>query len=35
MNFKKWVKGIQNAGYNGARTVYKIVRLDTTFISLI
>ena len=24
MNFKKWVKSIQTAGYNGARTVYKI-----------
>ena len=22
MNFKKWVKSIQTAGYNGARTVY-------------
>ena len=22
MNFKKWVKSIQNAGYNGASTVY-------------
>ena len=22
MNFKKWVKRIQTAGYNGARTVY-------------
>ena len=21
MNFKKWVKSIQTAGYNGARTV--------------
>ena len=21
---KKWVKNIQTAGYNGARTVYKI-----------
>ena len=24
MNFKKWVKSIQTAGYNGARTVYRI-----------
>jgi hypothetical protein len=23
MNFKKWVKSIQTAAYNGARTVYK------------
>ena len=23
MNFKKWVKSIQTAGYNGAGTVYK------------
>jgi hypothetical protein len=23
MNFKKWVKSIQTAGYNGARTVNK------------
>ena len=23
MNFKKWVKSIQTAGYNGARTVVK------------
>jgi hypothetical protein len=23
MNFKKWVKSIQTAGYNGARTVSK------------
>ena len=22
MNFKKWVKSVQTAGYNGARTVY-------------
>ena len=34
MNFKKWVKSIQTAGYNGARTVfnnqawnYKIVKV--------
>ena len=24
MNFKKWVKSIQTAGYNGARTVPMI-----------
>ena len=24
MNFKKWVKSIQTAGYNGARTVFNI-----------
>ena len=24
MNFKKWVKCIKTAGYNGARTVFKI-----------
>jgi hypothetical protein len=24
MNFKKWVKSIQTAGYNGARTVGQI-----------
>ena len=24
MNFKKWVKSIQTAGYNGARTVLLI-----------
>ena len=24
MNFKKWVKSIQTAGYNGARTVLYI-----------
>ena len=23
MNFKKWVKSIQTAGYNGARTVIE------------
>ena len=23
MNFKKWVKSIQTAGYNGARTVNR------------
>ena len=23
MNFKKWVKNIQTAGYNGARTVVR------------
>jgi hypothetical protein len=25
MNFKKWVKSIQTAGYNGARTVNKFL----------
>ena len=25
MNFKKWVKSIPTAGYNGARTVYQPV----------
>ena len=34
MNFKKWVKSIQTAGYNGARTVLnlcgtKLVSIDT------
>ena len=24
MNFKKWVKNIQTAGYNGAPTVYRM-----------
>ena len=24
MNFKKWVKSIQTAGYNGARTVHTL-----------
>ena len=24
MNFKKWVKSIQTAGYNGARTLFKV-----------
>ena len=28
MNFKKWVKSIQTAGYNGARTVYILVFLS-------
>jgi hypothetical protein len=27
MNFKKWVKSIQTAGYNGARTVYHSSKL--------
>ena len=26
MNFKKWVKSIQTAGYNGARTVYAFIQ---------
>ena len=25
MNFKKWVKSVQTAGYNGARTVHGFV----------
>ena len=25
MNFKKWVKSIQTAGYNGARTVFALL----------
>ena len=28
MNFKKWVKSIQTAGYNGARTVDAFAILD-------
>ena len=30
MNFKKWVKRIQTAGYNGARTVHytKVILLS-------
>ena len=28
MNFKKWVKSIQTAGYNGARTVYKYFKAE-------
>ena len=27
MNFQKWVKIIQTAGYNGVRTVYEAVAL--------
>jgi hypothetical protein len=26
MNFKKWVKSIQTAGYNGAGTVNKLLQ---------
>ena len=26
MNFKKWVKSIQTAGYNAAHTVFKVSR---------
>jgi hypothetical protein len=26
MNFKKWVKSIQTAGYNGARTVFYLIK---------
>ena len=29
MNFKKWVKSIQTAGYNGARTVISITLKHT------
>ena len=28
MDFKKWVKSIQTAGYNGARTVVRFMRLS-------
>ena len=28
MNFKKWVKSIQTAGYNGARTVLIYLALE-------
>ena len=28
MNFKKWVKSIQTAGYNGARTVSIIEKIN-------
>ena len=28
MNFKKWVKSIQTAGYNGARTVADFISLN-------
>ena len=34
MNFKKWVKSIQTAGYNGARTVYICI-LTKTYILLV
>ena len=35
MNFKKWVKSIQTAGYNGARTVPIIFQFhDVVFCSL-
>jgi hypothetical protein len=27
MNFKKWVKSMQTAGYNGAHTVYVFLKL--------
>ena len=30
MNFKKWVKSIQTAGYNGARTVISISSIWST-----
>ena len=29
MNFKKWVKSIQTAGYNGAHTVFKFSVQDS------
>ena len=29
MNFKKWVKSIQTAGYNGARTVVCLGKIIT------
>ena len=28
MNFKKWVKSIQTAGYNGARTAVLTINKD-------
>ena len=31
MNFKKWVKSIQTAGYNGARKVIQDRLRNTTF----
>ena len=39
MNFKKWVKSIQTAGYNGARTVYEtqfgqIAKIPLLYITL-
>ena len=32
MNFKKWVKSIQTAGYNGARTVIQMISAVQHFI---
>ena len=32
MDFKKWVKSIQTAGYNGARTVYQGERRETKYV---
>jgi hypothetical protein len=29
MNFKKWVKSIQTAGYNGARTVDEVPQIKS------
>ena len=29
MNFKNWVKSIQTAGYNGARTVHTFEKLQS------
>ena len=33
MNFKKWVKSIQTADYNGTRTVYdkEVTKLKVSF----
>ena len=31
MNFKKWVKSIQTAGYNGARTVFVVFQDGDNF----
>jgi hypothetical protein len=31
MNFKKWVKSVQTAGYNGAHTVFGVLMQDKTF----
>ena len=34
MNFKKWVKSIQTAGYNGARTVFWEGEISTLLLSV-
>ena len=34
MDFKKWVKSIQTAGYNGARTVYVSALLVTDLVQI-